>query len=72
MTPHQRRVALFKKKIRLVALARELGVSAQCVHRVVQGQSRSLRVEAHVANALGLPVSKAFPPAKYRRVAAST
>lgn len=43
------------------SLARDLGYSHTAVARVIAGQERSWRIEAHIAQMLGLPVDMLFP-----------
>jgi len=46
-------------------------VSANHVSKVVAGERRSPRIEAAIAEAIGLPAAKVFPPAPpHRRPAA--
>ena len=52
-------------------LAREIGVHQSTVSLVLNGRRRSARIEAAIADAIGLPVDMVFParPAKAAPVA---
>jgi lambda repressor-like predicted transcriptional regulator len=55
-----------KTELRLVGssladIARDLGVSKQCVSAVVSGSKRSHRIEKHIATRLGLPLQEVWP-----------
>lgn len=57
--------AIIKARLRMrgttpAQLSRELGLVDGAVHNVING-ARSRRVEAHIAQVLGLPVEEVFP-----------
>lgn len=61
MTPEERKAALVLHRVKMNALARELGVSATMVSLVVQGRSISARIMARIAKAINRPVEEVFP-----------
>lgn len=61
MTPEERKAALVLRRVKMNALARELGVSATMVYLVVQGKCVSARVMARIAKAINRPVEEVFP-----------
>lgn len=62
MTPEEREKALEAAGVTTAAIARTTGVSWQHALYVRRGERRSPRVEQAIAEALGLPVNKVFPP----------
>jgi len=73
LTPLDRKVALLRAGVRMSDIARRVQppVSANHVSKVVAGERRSPRIEAAIAEAIGLPITKVFPPAPpHRRPAA--
>lgn len=62
MNAHERKVELFKKKVTLAQIAREISVSQSHVSLVIAGRSISARVQAAIAEKIGLPVDEVFPP----------
>lgn len=64
LTPLDRKVALLRKRMTMSEIARRLKppVSPNHVSKVVAGERRSPRVEAAIAEAIGLPVGRVFPP----------
>lgn len=62
MTPLDRKVALVRRQVSLAQIGAQLGVSRQFVSDIVRGNRRSERVETAVAEAIGKPVEKVFPP----------
>jgi len=70
MHPEEIKAALRIKGITLTALAQELGLSRSMVTHVIHGHARSERVEKHVAQAIGKPVTALWAaPKRLRRVA---
>jgi transcriptional regulator with XRE-family HTH domain len=50
-----------RRRVRQAEIARQLGVSRAYVSDVIAGNRRSERVEAAVADALGLDAGEVFP-----------
>lgn len=68
MKPPDRRAELVRRGIRHTDIARDLGVTAEAVGRVVRGQQRSARVEAEVAKRMGLTPEVVFGPPGRRQI----
>lgn len=62
MTAKDRKIALLRRDVTMSAIARRLGVTTGHVSQVVAGRRRSPTVERAVAEAVGLPVGRVFPP----------
>lgn len=62
LTPQDRKAELLRKGLSMSDVARELGISAHHISRVVAGERRSPRVEQAIADAIGLPVADVFEP----------
>ena len=71
MSPIDRKVELLRKGVSMSEIARELDppVSLNHVSRVVAGERRSPRVEAAIAEAIGLPLDAVFDPQDERAAA---
>lgn len=64
LTPVDRKIALIRKGVRMSDIAKQLDppVSPNHVAKVVAGERRSPRIEAAIAEVIGLPVRRVFPP----------
>lgn len=63
LTPLDRKAELVRKGLSMSDVARQLGLSANHVSKVIAGERRSPRVERAVADAIGKPVEKVFAAA---------
>ena len=61
MHPADIKAAVKKNFSSIAAMARELGITPQCVGLVIAGQSRSRRIEQHVSQVTGLALSQLWP-----------
>lgn len=62
LSPNDRKAELKRRGITGRQIARQLAVGDDAVSHVLAGRSRSERIETAIAEALGLPVEKVFPP----------
>lgn len=62
-SPSDRKAELVRRGVRQATIGRRVGHSRAYVNQVISGRRRSKRIEAAVAEALGLPVAEVFPPA---------
>lgn len=62
MTALERKIALLKKGITMQSIADRLDVTISQVSAVTLGKTRSPRVEAAIAAAIGKSVATTFPP----------
>lgn len=60
-TPTEIKIAMIQCGSSQAKVARKCDVTAGHVHRVIQGQSTSDRVQKEVAKAIRLPVTEVFP-----------
>lgn len=70
LTTRERKAGLVLKGITVRSIARDLGVSEGHVSQVLSGLRRSPRVEQAVAEAIGKPVERVFPPLPVQQGAA--
>lgn len=68
MEPLDIRIELLRAKIKIADIARYAKVSPSAIGRVIEGQSRSARLERLVAKAIDKPVEAVFPARNARRV----
>ncbi len=54
------RAELKRRRIPIVSIGRELGVSGAAVHRVISGQSRSRRIRSSICGKLGMDEADVF------------
>ncbi len=70
LTPLDRKIALLRAGVSMAEIGRQLGVTKNHVAMVVAGKRRSPRVEAKVAESIGKPTGRVFPPAEVHAGAA--
>lgn len=61
MKGYEIRQRLSDKSIKVGDIAESIGISSAAVSKVLHGHGRSRRIEALIAQALGLPVEQVFP-----------
>lgn len=61
MTPREIRAHLILSGVRQKEIADQLGVSKASVSRVIDGHSRSARIQLAIARAIGRPAHQVFP-----------
>jgi len=61
MNPKELKIKLIEREIKATTIAADLGVSKQSVWQVINRQSKSRRIAAAIANALGVSLESAFP-----------
>lgn len=61
MKPKEIRAALMIAEVTIYKFARELGVSAALVHKVLNGDRKNPRVREKLAEAIGKQVSDIWP-----------
>ncbi len=60
------RALLLLRDIRLVDIARALGVARPTVSQVVRGVRKSRRIQEYIADLLDMPVEDIWPPQNYQ------
>lgn len=68
MKPNEIMAELVLKNITTTAIGKTLGVHRPHVSAVIHGRSRTPRVRAAIAEALGKPVDEVFPESKAREI----
>lgn len=61
MTPKELKILFIEKNITQAELAREAGTSQAMIHHIVQGRSRSRRIENIIAKRVQRPAVSIFP-----------
>lgn len=70
MTPKERKILMIQNDVKVVDLAKKLGVTPTSIYMVRTGKGRSLDVETAMAKACGVPLNEMFPEPCSRRSAA--
>jgi transcriptional regulator with XRE-family HTH domain len=60
MTAKQRKIALIEAEVTMAEIAREMGVSGAHISQIIAGTRRSPRIEAKVAEVIGVPAEEVF------------
>ena len=64
MHPEQIKAAMRMKGVTPTALADELGVANSTMSQVISGRCVSARIRQRIAQVIGIPVDKLWPPAE--------
>jgi lambda repressor-like predicted transcriptional regulator len=61
MTGPDIKIAMIRAGVTQAQLARELKVSKQCLHLVVEGRVVSHRIRSHIAKRIGIDIRRIWP-----------